>query len=155
MPDHRPHAPYVGVPKWERRSVVFFSGVCLRTDKRNAEIRFLFYSWQIGIFDTLKISSGTLCAKTYKTCIISFQLLGCLHNINYRIDIIQNILQNDRCKVLLKIVGQLASSVEYKPRLYKNSKQNLGEDGYFYDYNIRAKCLLHIFCYCSFMWSIL
>ena len=58
-------------------------------------------------------------------------------------------------KVLLKIVGQLASSVEYKPRLYRNSKENLGEEGYFYDYNIRAKCLLHIFCYCSFMWSVL
>ena len=58
-------------------------------------------------------------------------------------------------RVLLKIVGQLASSVEYKPRSYRNSKENLGEEGYFYDYNIRAKCLLHIFCYCSFMWSIL
>ena len=58
-------------------------------------------------------------------------------------------------KVLLKIVGQLASSVEYKPRLYRNSKENLGEEDYFYDYNISAKCLLHIFCYCSFMWSVL
>ena len=29
-------------------------------------------------------------------------------------------------RVLLKIVGQLASSVEYKPRLYRNSKENLG-----------------------------
>ena len=58
-------------------------------------------------------------------------------------------------KVLLKIVGQLASSVEYKPRSHRNSKENLGEEGYFYDYNIRAKCLLHIFCYCSFMWSVL
>ena len=58
-------------------------------------------------------------------------------------------------RVLLKIVGQLASSVEYKPRSHRNSKENLGEEGYFYDYNIRAKCLLHIFCYCSFMWSVL
>ena len=58
-------------------------------------------------------------------------------------------------KVLLKIVGQLASSVEYKPRSHRNSKENLGEEGYFYDYNIRAKCLLYIFCYCSFMWSVL
>ena len=24
MPDHRPHAPYVGVPKWERRSVLLW-----------------------------------------------------------------------------------------------------------------------------------
>ena len=42
-------------------------------------------------------------------------------------------------RVLLKIVGQLASSVEYKPRSHRNSKENLGEEGYFYDYNIRAK----------------
>ena len=58
-------------------------------------------------------------------------------------------------KVLLKIVGQLASSMEYKPCSYRNSKENLGEEDYFYDYNISAKCLLHIFCYCSFMWSVL
>ena len=58
-------------------------------------------------------------------------------------------------RVLLKIVGQLASSVEYKPRSHRNSKENLGEEGYFYDYNISAKCLLHIFCYCDFMWSVL
>ena len=58
-------------------------------------------------------------------------------------------------RVLLKIVGQLASSVEYKPRSHRNSKENLGEEDYFYDYNISAKCLLHIFCYCDFMWSVL
>ena len=31
-------------------------------------------------------------------------------------------------RVLLKIVGQLASSVEYKPRSHRNSKENLGEE---------------------------
>ena len=29
MPDHRPHAPYVDVPKWERRMIVLFYGICL------------------------------------------------------------------------------------------------------------------------------
>ena len=45
MPDHRPHAPYVDVPKWERRWVIISSLAILKADNRITKIGFLFYSW--------------------------------------------------------------------------------------------------------------
>ena len=43
MPVHRPHAPYVDVPKWERKMVIISSlAFVYETDNRIAKIRFLF-----------------------------------------------------------------------------------------------------------------
>ena len=45
MPDHRPHAHYVDAPKWERRWVVLFSGVCLFRNPLRAVAKIIIFNW--------------------------------------------------------------------------------------------------------------
>ena len=44
MPDHRPHAPYVGVPKWERRMVIISSLAYFRNPLR-AVAKIIIFNW--------------------------------------------------------------------------------------------------------------